>query len=913
MAPAPPPPPARRPGAGASTNTPPIPSPPPSSHSFPAAASHEDPSVASSSIRLHQPHGTSSLGPGGNSSVASSSIMVPYETSHHQTTGPSPLPPNVQRSLGDRNNEKRKAAAVELERLVRGLYQHQQNNNNNSTNNDLIPQIIDFLSKDYCTSMNSNYRKGGLIGLAAVAVGMVSHQNTIATHLPQLLPPVLHCFDDPEARVRYYACESLYNVIKVARVAFAQQEHFFQPVFEGLTKLYADVDVDVKNGAQVLDQLLKDIVTTETTTIPVSTILPLLQSYIQRTNPYIRQLIVGWITLLDSIPGVSMLTYLPDILEGLFSMLSDSNREIRQASQSVLAELLRQVAVTTVLPSQDLVVPILGRQCQPPSPTLHRATALQWIAAWIRRNPAVDTLEYSGLLLQCILGGLGAEEPVEIQQGAVQANAELWRVVRQAQERFALPPLLTVLEAVWLDTPRMEQQSTETAATSDVPTKLAALKWINMLLEKRPDDMEDYTQQLLPLLLKTLSDPSDVVVLLDLQVLSRISLAAPSSSSSGCSKSSSNRQKEEEKKSQQQQLQQLQLVLNAILHLFRHDRRLLETRGSLIIRKLCVLLNARTVYIRMADTLASYETADGGSSMADADTLQFISTMVQTLNLILLTAGELHGLRESLAKSFVIGNSSNDTEDDDHYVLFATLFHCWCHNPVATVSLCLLAQAYNVSFSLVQRLAQWPDIKVGLLVQLDKLVVLLESPVFVALRLQLLETNNENNSGPNPVNHEALLKSLYGILMCLPQGDSFRLLNERLTAVGNLRDQLDLPRMPTDTLEAPTKTPGGLDQDKLLYRFDSVALLHQQQDQHERHRLQQQHAAESGISNCHYYSSPYDSLPPPGGAEHDSQPEPTYYTHQQEASGSGSTRITIHRLNAPTGSSTMTASGYSKQ
>lgn len=37
-------------------------------------------------------------------------------------------------------------------------------------------------------------------------------------YLDALLPPVLHCLDDPESRVRYYACESLYNIAKVRPV-----------------------------------------------------------------------------------------------------------------------------------------------------------------------------------------------------------------------------------------------------------------------------------------------------------------------------------------------------------------------------------------------------------------------------------------------------------------------------------------------------------------------------------------------------------------------------------------------------------------------------------------------------------------------------------------------------------------------
>lgn len=48
--------------------------------------------------------------------------------------------------------------------------------------------------------------------------------------------------------------------------------------------------------------------------------------------------------------------------------------------------------------------------------------------------------------------------------------------------------------------------------------------------------------------------------------------------------------------------------------------------------------------------------------------------------------------------------------------LFAAIFACWCHNPVATFSLCLLAQAYDVSAELVKEVAE-VEITVGFLMQ----------------------------------------------------------------------------------------------------------------------------------------------------------------------------------------------------
>lgn len=82
----------------------------------------------------------------------------------------------------------------------------------------------------------------------------------------------------------------------------------------------------------------------------------------------------------------------------------------------------------------------------------------------------------------------------------------------------------------------------------------------------------------------------------------------------------------------------------------------------------------------------------------------------QALNLILLTAAELEELRQALRLSTRSDASAEDRE------LFAALFACWCHNPVATFSLCLLAQAYEVSAELVKEVAE-VEITVGFLMQ----------------------------------------------------------------------------------------------------------------------------------------------------------------------------------------------------
>eukprot|EP01083_Nonionella_stella_P222411 793685_1 len=271
------------------------------------------------------------------------------------------------------------------------------------------------------------------------------------------------------------------------------------------------------------------------------------------------------------------------------------------------------------------------------------------------------------------------------------------------------------------------------------------------------------------------------------------------------------------------------------------DRRLLETRGSIIVRRLCVLLNAKSVYLIMADIISSYDVTpdEGGNSF----TLEFVATMVQTLNLILLTASELNNLRQLLETSFAEGQASENEPstsvvtpssprrnngryhaNNEGARVFASLFHCWCNNPVSTFSLCLLGRAYDLAFSLVKKFSEL-EVTVGFLMQIDKLIHLIESPIFVHLRLRLLDVEAPF--------HTYLLKSCYGLLMLLPQSDAYRSLNDRLSSVCNLRDNLGIqPSINASPSTGVIRTTdssiyqAGLDISELLKRFDAVIKMH---------------------------------------------------------------------------------------
>jgi vacuole morphology and inheritance protein 14 len=76
------------------------------------------------------------------------------------------IPGAVLRNLSDKLYEKRKNAALEIEGIVKQLA--------TSGEHDKISAVIALLTNDFTMSPQANHRKGGLIGLAAVTVGLTS-------------------------------------------------------------------------------------------------------------------------------------------------------------------------------------------------------------------------------------------------------------------------------------------------------------------------------------------------------------------------------------------------------------------------------------------------------------------------------------------------------------------------------------------------------------------------------------------------------------------------------------------------------------------------------------------------------------------------------------------------------------------
>jgi vacuole morphology and inheritance protein 14 len=102
------------------------------------------------------------------------------------------------------------------------------------------------------------------------------------------------------------------------------------------------------------------------------------------------------------------------------------------------------------------------------------------------------------------------------------------------------------------------------------------------------------------------------------------------------------------------------LVLTCLIQVFEEDRTLLESRGALIIRRLCSNLDCILIFQTLAQILITKRDAD------------FVSVFVQILNLILLTAPELGTLRAYLQNRSTYA-AVPTIEESEHGAFFFSL------------------------------------------------------------------------------------------------------------------------------------------------------------------------------------------------------------------------------------------------
>lgn len=498
----------------------------------------------------------------------------------------------------------------------------------------------------------------------------------------------------------------------------------------------------MKNGAELLDRLVKDIVaesaasyvsvlqlseketadpddahnTELPTAFSLAKFIPLLKERIHVIGPYTRNFLVSWLTLLDTIPDLELVTFLPEFLEGLIKFLGGPHKDVNVATQGLLDRFLTEIKRITRLkkgiaesrkgqdsrrrsnasdtvsvkteqtletagaddgekddiavedsasdslfddeaipvdddwiPGQDVhidypkILDILVSFVDTSfgNPTFDsrynsrttnnyieeemQLTALRWIDAFFEISPE-DILPFVPRLLTQVLPAMSSGSD-SVRQAANRVNKSLLEYIyslsddapeEYAQASSKVPSTAPSKESIDRkpseisnpDSRRTTQESSRAptprssiisapaqpadldyaAAVNSLTlqflneneaTRVAALSWLIMLHRKAPRKVVAFNDGTFPALLKTLSDPAEAVVTKDLQLLSQISRNSEDSYFTS-------------------------FMVN-LLQLFSTDRHLLEVRGNLIIRQLCLNLSPERIYRTLADCLEKEE------------------------------------------------------------------------------------------------------------------------------------------------------------------------------------------------------------------------------------------------------------------------------------------------------------------
>ncbi|KAI6182944.1 Protein VAC14-like protein [Aphelenchoides bicaudatus] len=652
-----------------------------------------------------------------------------------------PLSATLVRSLTDKLYEKRKQAALEIEKCVKDLIKQ-----NRTAELERLVEIMVELT----ATPNGNVRKGGLMGLAAVSIGLGKNYPDFSD---RLLISALTCFSDADSRVRYFACESLYNVVKICRSSTLKH---FEQLFNALWKLSCDTEQTVRSGAELLDRLVKEIVRSSPE-FDVEQLMLLIRERIYTNNSSNRRFIISWLHTVLKMPGFTITSFVPEVVDGLFRVLDDQSVAVHDTSITVLSELLHcldpEEGGNSVSPTS--IINILVTHTNGPSPPA-REIALIWLSQFC--------VYYKKRILDNLAGMLAAALPYlhDEKLKAKELNQRLTEFI-DPDAKINLDSVVDVL-----------LEHTKHDCTE---TRIETLNWFRLLHQNLPNQMFNYMDRIFVLLLEALQDSADDVLMLDIMLITDICSKGHHEIDLKAFNLSDSILKELGSTSPY-----LIKFTISLLDLFKKDTKLIDDRGIQIIRQLCLLLEPADVYRSIAVLM--------NATIKDVD---FLSRIVAMLNRILLTSNELFRLRIQL----------KNPDENNVVSLFECLYRCWCHQPICLLSLCLLSQNYEHASDLAIRLSEI-DLTVDILMELDRLIQLIESPILAYVRMDLLSSSNQR----------PLASTLSALLMLLPQTEAFNTLHKRLQVIPHLQ-----------TLESPKKhgkKSSSLDFKQLLAYFDKV-------------------------------------------------------------------------------------------
>ena len=206
-------------------------------------------------------------------------------------------------------------------------------------------------------------------------------------------------------------------------------------------------------------------------------------------------------------------------------------------------------------------------------------------------------------------------------------------------------------------------------------------------------------------------------------------------------------------------------IINLIIDKFSKTQTLIHLSGIKILKTLSKTVNIFTIFKIFCENLIKNKD------------LNFVIKITKMLNMFLLGEKECQNIRNELLsrKRTMSMNNLNEIEDNTEYNLFEKIFYIWSLSPFMSVLLCMYCKYFELSYYLTLELSKL-KLKQNDYIELCQIVQIFESSIFNNIRIKLI----------NPKKNIYLVKTLYALLMLLPQSNSFDSLNNRIKIIKSI-------------------------------------------------------------------------------------------------------------------------------
>ena len=203
-------------------------------------------------------------------------------------------------------------------------------------------------------------------------------------------------------------------------------------------------------------------------------------------------------------------------------------------------------------------------------------------------------------------------------------------------------------------------------------------------------------------------------------------------------------------------------IINLIIKKFSKSQNLINKYCIKVLKILSETIDIFTIFRIICDNL-----------LKNKDIL-FVIKLTKKLNLFLLSEKECQNIRNELSRKRTISmNSEKDSHKNKNDAnLFEKLFNLWSFNPFMAVLLTMYCNYFELSYYLTLELSKL-KLNENDYVELCQIIQIFESSIFNNVRIKLLR----------PKKNIFLVKTLYALLMILPQSNSFDALNSRIKSV----------------------------------------------------------------------------------------------------------------------------------